>query len=111
MAQSIRLNFRIPNRLYERMLKMGHTLGLDTPSAAARHFLSTGIQVSMGSYTSSESLETQTQMLQLFQGAIGEDAKAVQPDLLGGAAEKIKARATAKSSKGKDITTRKKARQ
>ena len=56
---SIRLNFRVPEDFYDRMMEAGQVLGLSTPSAAARHFLTVGVQQSANLIALKQNMKSQ----------------------------------------------------
>jgi hypothetical protein len=62
-VDSVRLVLRLPAVFVKQMMEMGGQLSLDTPQATARHFMTIGMQASLGALSSSRSVDVSQEML------------------------------------------------
>ena len=84
-AKTHRISVRIPRKQWERMVKYGELLGLETDSAITKHFLNLGLQAGGAQLSAQMASDTSAQMLaefQAFKTWLAKAEKAEQMDLV-----------------------------
>jgi hypothetical protein len=66
-----RLVLRLPTSFIGKMCSMGDQLSLDTPQAAARHFITLGMQASLGALTAQTAVSQKREMLAVLKDMFG----------------------------------------
>lgn len=83
-VDTTRVVLRLPTPFVNQMIEMGAKLGLGSAQGAARHFLTLGMQASLGALSSQQSVDVSKQMLQVLQAQVASMA-ALEVDMFTGA--------------------------
>lgn len=67
LGKTHRISVRIPRKQWERMVRYGEVLGLDSDSAIVKHFLNLGLQAGGAQLAAQMATDTNAQMLLEFQ--------------------------------------------
>ncbi len=98
-ADTRRLVLRLPAAFIDQMQEMGAMLSLESAQAAARHFMTLGVQSSLGALNSGRSVRQNEQGLQLLNKMVtdmaefessGKAVQAIEVDMLSGQEKHIK---------------------
>jgi hypothetical protein len=110
-ASTRRLVLRLPSAFIDQVAEMGMCLSLDTPQAAARHFMTLGMQASLGALNSGRSVRQNEQGLELLSKMVadiaaaevqspGKAVQAIEVDMLSGQEKRIKDAPRPRKKKG-----------
>jgi len=81
---SIRMGLRIPQSVYNKMLMVGRSIGIQTHTECVKYFFQKGLESSAAQIAVADAKQNQQEMLQVLKGLATLISEAAQAEEIGG---------------------------